>query len=664
MKNHGMMTTSLMAQGRMNRDVPKAGRQKLCFPSQWVLASAWLLLLMTGPNISFIQAQDVDELAMEVLMEEGQSFAPGWIITVPRYSSNLSYPVIVGPSGDVVYNASHPYLGFNWDHHPSGELVWFDQLEGHWQRLDSALNVDGIISFSGAQADYHDLEIREDGTVLLMGSQNVELTIADSIPDADSAERIVLDCLLQEQDAQGNVIWSWRASDHIPPNWCSHCPWQFPLLDAYHHNSFQTQENGDILLNLRNMDMVVMIDHESGELLWKLGGPLSDFEFASPQDFFHQQHDAQMLSENRILLFDNSTNGVLQVARGAEYELNLEAGTATLVDSWPHPDGNNASSQGSIQRLDDGGTLIGWGTAESDALNGGLVSEFGPEGALRGTLYFPSNHFAYRARKVPEGQLPLHMGCANILACNYDPISVLSDMCVLQGDDCNDGDACTDEDKIQEDCSCQGVTSQAVEEADQCLDPAAVNFNPCPSSSTDDGSCLYQVPFRVDLSSGSAIPSSVGLLLEGNSELLLEEGGFGTWHGELILGNGLWTYSFQADGESEGVTRTLDLTWPVSWDGSEIRACFDQALTSCPGCSDPDDAAFSPFATDLSLCGSMGPSGCTYPTAFNFDPLAFFEDGTCVFEVSNPCPGDLNGDDIIGVNDIIELLTFFGTICD
>ena len=59
----------------------------------------------------------------------------------------------------------------------------------------------------------------------------------------------------------------------------------------------------------------------------------------------------------------------------------------------------------------------------------------------------------------------------------------------------------------------------------------------------------------------------------------------------------------------------------------------------------------------------MGPSGCTYPTAFNFDPLAFFEDGTCVFEVSNPCPGDLNGDDIIGVNDIIELLTFFGTIC-
>ena len=60
----------------------------------------------------------------------------------------------------------------------------------------------------------------------------------------------------------------------------------------------------------------------------------------------------------------------------------------------------------------------------------------------------------------------------------------------------------------------------------------------------------------------------------------------------------------------------------------------------------------------------MGPLGCTYPTAFNFDPLAFFEDGTCVFEVSSTCPGDLNGDDIIGVNDIIVLLTFFGTICD
>ena len=105
----------------------------------------------------------------------------------------------------------------------------------------------------------------------------------------------VIDCILQELDENGNIIWAWRASDHIPATFCSHCNWEASLIDAYHHNAFETQDNGDILLCMRNMDLVVRIDRASGGLAWQMGGPESNFTLhrRGPRRAFAQQHDAQ-----------------------------------------------------------------------------------------------------------------------------------------------------------------------------------------------------------------------------------------------------------------------------------------------------------------------------------------------------------------------------------
>jgi hypothetical protein len=55
-------------------------------------------------------------------------------------------------------------------------------------------------------------------------------------------------------------------------------------------------------------------------------------------------------------------------------------------------------------------------------------------------------------------------------------------------------------------------------------------------------------------------------------------------------------------------------------------------------------------------------TGCTYPGADNYDPQANFDDGTCTF--LDLCPGDFNGDDLIGVQDILYLLGLYNTTCD
>ena len=51
--------------------------------------------------------------------------------------------------------------------------------------------------------------------------------------------------------------------------------------------------------------------------------------------------------------------------------------------------------------------------------------------------------------------------------------------------------------------------------------------------------------------------------------------------------------------------------------------------------------------------------GCMDDTACNYDADATFDDGSCEFE-SCDCPEDVNGDGVISVADILELLGQFG----
>ena len=58
--------------------------------------------------------------------------------------------------------------------------------------------------------------------------------------------------------------------------------------------------------------------------------------------------------------------------------------------------------------------------------------------------------------------------------------------------------------------------------------------------------------------------------------------------------------------------------------------------------------------------------GCTYPEALNYAELAVLDNGTCSFPVPpepDDCPKDLDGDELIGVGDILALLADFGMSC-
>ena len=57
-------------------------------------------------------------------------------------------------------------------------------------------------------------------------------------------------------------------------------------------------------------------------------------------------------------------------------------------------------------------------------------------------------------------------------------------------------------------------------------------------------------------------------------------------------------------------------------------------------------------------------NGCTYVDAINYDESAIVDNGTCVWESCSTCLGDLDDDGMIATGDLLEILSLFGSFCE
>jgi len=237
------------------------------------------------------------------------------------------------------------------------------------------------------------------------------------------------------------------------------------------------------------------------------------------------------------------------------------------------------------------------------------------------------------------------VGCADETACNYNgPV------------DFADNSLC--------DYSCLG-----------CTNSDAVNYNPF--ASVDDGSCCFGafIEFNMFDSFGdgwngatySFYTADGTLVAEGGlasnendgefdtDEICLDAAGCYT----LIVTNGSfpsevsWTISGAAFNNTSGGPGTYSVGVGV--------ACTE-------GCTLPIAPNYvSPDSVDISndeLCDfSAVVMGCTYPDASNYLDTATNDDGSCTFDIANPCPTDLNGDGQTTTSDLLIFLGAFGTDC-
>jgi Arylsulfotransferase (ASST) len=113
---------------------------------------------------------------------------------------------------------------------------------------------------------------------------------------------------------------------------------------------------------------------------------------------FGGQHDARVLSDGTVTLYDDGTN-LGRAPRAVRYQLDTTAHTATLVEQASDPLIANSSCCGSARKLLAGGDwVMGWGGTNT-------ASEMTADGTRVFLLTFAGAVIVYRATPVPFGVL-------------------------------------------------------------------------------------------------------------------------------------------------------------------------------------------------------------------------------------------------------------------
>jgi hypothetical protein len=161
---------------------------------------------------------------------------------------------------------------------------------------------------------------------------------------------------IQEWDRRGKVVFVWSARDREKSA-------RRPAGDQtpLEINSIDVEPSGDILVSFRDADEIVEIERGTGKVLMRLNSnewKFEDDEFAG----FRRQHCVRRLRNGNILMLDNGADPK-RPARAVEYKLFPERRVAKLVWEYRDPRRNiYLVWGGSVQRLDNGNTVIGWGT--------------------------------------------------------------------------------------------------------------------------------------------------------------------------------------------------------------------------------------------------------------------------------------------------------------
>jgi hypothetical protein len=281
------------------------------------------------------------------------------------------YNVIMSNSGKFSYARDMGLNGHDFKINYNGYLTYFDYDHYQWIMADSNFNkIDSFKCSNGYESatNAHDFIIYPDGEYYMIAydDQTVDMTPYGGLPNAT-----VTGLILQKFDADKNMVFQWRSWDHLNiTDANNNVSLVGGLVDYVHGNSVEKDTDGNLFYSSRSMCDVVKINAETGEIMWRLGGENNQFTFINDPIAvgFQFQHDARRLPNGNILLFNNGNYLPVQESSAKEYEIDEVNMTATLVWSYTHPWVNNGATpvfgraSGSAQRLNNGNTLIGWGT--------------------------------------------------------------------------------------------------------------------------------------------------------------------------------------------------------------------------------------------------------------------------------------------------------------
>ena len=250
---------------------------------------------------------------------------------------------------------------------------------------------------NGLSADLHEFRLTPQGTALITAYYPVYWNGTDvHLP----SRQVVLDSVVQEIDVKtGLVLFQWDSLDHVSltDTYEGKPGSAGQPFDYFHINSVQLQNDGNLLISARNTWAAYEVDHESGAIMWTLGGRSSSYKLGSGVQFAFQ-HDVRLHTDTdpTVTLFDDGGGPprAHTESRGITVHLDSKTKTATLMTQDVHSPALAAAFEGNVQELPGGDDFVGWGQQP-------YFSEYNSKGEVVFDGRFVGNNSSYRAYRFP-----------------------------------------------------------------------------------------------------------------------------------------------------------------------------------------------------------------------------------------------------------------------
>jgi hypothetical protein len=266
-------------------------------------------------------------------------------------------------------------------------------LDPHYTEIDSFSGPEG---YSG---DNHEFLLLPNRNAMFISNKALTMDLTEL---GGKSKATVFCSFIQEMNTNHSLVWQWdpfkpgryQITDAI------HEDLKQPYIDAPVINSIALDYDGQLIVSARYQDEVTKINHETGDIIWRLGGANNQFEWIGETIPFTCQHHARPVPDrpDHYTIYDNGNYRTPNDTRAVEYKLDLEKMTAEKVwEFWiPYTNIKNRHMMGSVQRLSNGNTYIDWSewpplqACEVDS-NGRIVFEM----TVNGTSSYRSKRFEW-----------------------------------------------------------------------------------------------------------------------------------------------------------------------------------------------------------------------------------------------------------------------------
>lgn len=331
--------------------------------------------------------------------------SPGYLFVDSDDPHSISY---FDNTGHSVYTKSmyESNSGFSNIQIQGNRMTCYNTLGASWLIMDNNFNiVDSIAAPSSLRTDFHEFILTPAGHYILMGTGPIIVDMSHYVTDGKKDARIV-DYKIFEYDQNKTLLHTWSAYEHYNfLDATDDVDLTNQIISPFHINSMFLDVDGNLIISARHQDEISKINLSTGQFIWRIGGTKcvnNQFTFTNDtlDNFvgFSHQHNVTRLANGNLLMFDNGNMKSTTYSRAVEYQINETSKTATKVWSYSNTPATYSYQMGSVQRMSNGNTLIGWG-----GIGGGDHDVVATEVDESGNKVFEmtSNTFAsYRVHKT------------------------------------------------------------------------------------------------------------------------------------------------------------------------------------------------------------------------------------------------------------------------